>query len=115
MQNAVRWHWRVHVVLSRLLGKSLERSVWTPTGFAVRSALLVLHPVECFTWRRLISRKAVSAEEASQKTLYLIALTMARQKKLHLDEVSIATESVKDFRDQLSKTLGAPSQRPFRQ
>lgn len=106
-QNAICQHQRVHAVLSRLQRSLPARSVWTPAGLAVRSALWLLHPVERLTWRRLISCRAVSAEEASEKTLYIIALTMAHQKTLQLQDVLIATESVKDFRYQLSRTLQA--------
>jgi hypothetical protein len=105
MQNAICQHRRVHAVLSRLQRSLPARSVWTPAGLAVRSALWLLHPVERLTWSRMISRRAVSAEEASEKTLYIIALTMAQQKNLQLDDVLVATESVKDFREQMSRTL----------
>lgn len=112
MDNAIRRHRRVHAVLRRLSGNP-ARSVWTPAGLAVRTALLLLHPVERFTWRRLLSRRAASAEEASQKALYLIALAMAQRKTLQREDVLIAAESVKEFREQLSEALGT-SQRRYR-
>jgi hypothetical protein len=103
----------MNAVMSRLSRSSKGRSVWTPAGIAARTALLLIHPAERFTWRRMLSRRAVSAEEASQKTLYLIALTMAQQTDLQPEDVLLATESVKAFREQLSETLGT-SQRLFR-
>jgi hypothetical protein len=112
MDNAIRRHRRVHAVLRRL-SRNLARSVWTPAGLAVRTALLLLHPVERFTWRRMLSRRADSAEEASQKALYLIALAMAQRKTLQRGDVLIAAESVKEFREQLSEALGT-SQRRYR-
>jgi len=112
MDNAIRRHRRAHAVLSRL-SRNLARSVWTPAGLAVRTALLLLHPLERFTWRRMLSRRAASAEEASQKALYLIALAMAQRKTLQRGDVLIAAESVKEYREQLSEALGT-SQRRFR-
>lgn len=73
--------------------------------FAISSGLKISQVLERSVWRHLVRREPGNTREAEQKTLYIIAATLARAKTLEPGDVSTIVESTVKFRGRLDDFL----------
>ena len=72
---------------------------------AISSGLKVSQVLERSLWRHMVRREAGNTLEAEQKTLYIIAATLARAKTLEPGDVPEIVESTVKFKGRLDDLI----------
>ncbi len=105
MTRCIERHRRWHAAVAGLSRPKAPPVSWTIRAMVTRLGLMFARSFEMSARRRLIHLKPEDAAEAEQKVLYLMAVTIARNMELNLDEAAEVGASVKEFKAELVELL----------